>query len=160
MYVVYIVGSYAPCDGRTEQENVTRAVALGALALTEGHIPIIPHVTIGCAALMLGDRADEIARQASYAGQGDGLAGWLGRLERDVEVWAIARDDGTYSKGTQAEVAAGRNFDGRVDRVYHLRTSATWAGWRKRFEKADLLDVYEAASKPGAAFPRWPGDTR
>ena len=153
---VYIIGPYAPSEGRTEAMNVTRAVALGALALTEKRIPIIPHVMIGCSSLLLGRHghpdADGLAREASYGDRG-GLAGMLrdSWATIDAACWVLLNDDGTMSAGTQAEhdVLGAEH----VDIEKH-----TWAGWQPRFEASGLGKLYEEASRAGTGFPRWPGD--
>lgn len=144
--IVYIIAPFAACDGRTEQQNVIRAVALGSLALSRGCIPFVPHVAISCPALSLPD-ADRIARET-----GLDLVSALGRLAEEApdvlgHAWIIERDDGTLSPGSALEVERGRF---KVQR-------RTWADWRPFFEADDLMALYDAATK-GEPFARWPGD--
>jgi len=152
--IVYIIGNYAAGDGRTEQQNVTRAVALGSLALMRGMVPIIPHLTIGCPALLLGRHgsvdADVLAREASYGG--DALSGGLAKRLATVadDVWVLLRDNGGASTGTGIEYSFATN--GADAGPF----SMTWDQWRSEFAASDLLDLYDAASKTDATFPRWP----
>lgn len=155
---VYIIGPYTACDGLSEQHHVTRAVALGALALREGRVPLIPHLTVGCPSLVLdwfgvGD-ADALARQASY-GEGGGLAG-LVRSTRPIvgtDVWAILRQDGSMSTGTRAEHEVVTS-----DPLGHPAVALRWPEWRPRFEAAGIGHIHDELSKPITGFLRWPRD--
>lgn len=162
----YIIGPYAAYTDENgvlhaERENVSRAVALGSLALTKGMVPVIPHITIGCSALLLGEHghpdADGIAKWASYGGGNSGLAAFMGGLaypNGSVTMWGLLREDETMSKGTQIEYDAFRHLAPRA--TAHARP---WAGWRDHFIEAGLEALWQDAGKSDAQFPRWPGDT-
>ena len=149
---------------------MTRAVALGSLALTTGQVPIIPHLSIGCPSLLLGKHsetgvdADMLARKASYGDGSGGLAGMLRDVVAlgeviawpviDLSLWILLRDDGSMSPGTRAEYEACgglRDQEGLVCKY-------TWSDWGPHFQAAGLERLYAEASKPSATFPCWPGD--
>jgi hypothetical protein len=158
--IAYVIGPYAANEGRTESMNVTRAVALGSLALAHGLVPIIPHVTLGCSALLLGDHghpdADKLARDASYGPyEKSGLANFLGNASPVLRVcvFLLLQDDRRPSKGTAIELGlVGGPFR-------HPLFQGTWEDWRRPFGESGLSSLYEAATT-GTTFPRWPGDAR
>jgi hypothetical protein len=158
---VYIIGSYAAYDEHSERVNITRAVALGSLALATGHVPIVPHITIGCSSLLLGQHsdvdADALAREASYGKNGSGgLAAMLrdSCASMDVSLWVILRDDGTMSSGTKAEYDEFTSDPIGVGAI-----SLTWEDWGSKFAAAGLETLYALSNNAKkATFPCWPGD--
>jgi hypothetical protein len=154
----YVIGPYAAGEDRTEAQNVARATALGALALTRGLVPVTPHLTIGCSALLLGEHGhpepDRLARDASYgADQESGLAALMASEISELTLFVLLKDDRTPSLGTAIERGL----------VTFIRAAGTpiiegnWSDWRPHFEASGLLGLYEAVTA-GAVFPRWPGD--
>jgi hypothetical protein len=160
---VYIIGPYAAYDEHSERVNVTRAVALGSLALATGHVPIVPHVTIGCSSLLLGQHsgsgvdADALAREASYGKNGSGgLAAMLrdSCASMDVTLWIILKDDGTMSSGTKAEYDEFTSDPIGVGFI-----SLTWEDWGPKFTAAGLETLYALSNNAKTAtFPCWPDD--
>lgn len=168
----YVIGPYAAYEmnGRrySEAVNVSRAVAIGAMALHRGYVPIIPYDTIGMCALLFGDDAEGLAREASYGGTAGGLAQLLGAWGRaadlaagppfvhendiirglNLTVWVLEREDGSLSKGTEAELNRVQVSRGWAPTIYRHG----WQGWRDM--RPDMHDVFEAAER-GDLVTNW-----
>ena len=149
--ICYIIGPCSPCEGRTEEQNIARATALGALALRMGMIPIIPHLTINKPAMLLEEHGiadhDKLAREACYAGPGGGLAGLLrdSWSTLDVQMWVLCLDNCDLSTGTKAELETFINSGDPLLEQYSPRVG-TWLKWKADFEAEGLLGLYLSTS--------------
>lgn len=153
--LVYVAGPYAAPTPEGIEQNVRRAVAVGAYATRLGYAPIVPHA-------------------AGFAGvygdphEGDGPTGETRRRSIEIgcaharfvsaqggELWIIQRDDGTMSSGVQAE------FDAWCETAHlHKRVaSAPWAAWQARLEAVeqvtDLDPPVGVRITPAAQAARW-----
>ena len=124
---VYIAGPFTDPRPEVIAWHVARACLLGRLASAVGLVPVVVHEDI--AAGVYGDDADPVQRASGRARTMEVVWSCAG-------VWALRRDDGTMSEGTDAEY---RGTDGR-------RLAGTWAEWRGLVERAapDLLGAWDA----------------
>lgn len=124
MMLVYVAGPYA---GTREgiAVNVARALALGRWAVAGGHAPIVTHL-FGAAGLYgAPDEQDDGTSRRDALASGCALAAAVGGA-RGI-FWGIARDDGSMSEGTAAELAAFRRAGTGA-----FVSVQTWAEWLAR----------------------------
>lgn len=110
---VYIAGPYLGSVSEI-RANVRRALALATHAVRGGFTPFVPHALGVEGVYGKGATADETALDCCLA-----MVHHVAEFE-DAQLWAIARDDGTLSEGTQLELDT---WDGAEPIV------RTWAEW-------------------------------
>lgn len=128
---VYIAGPYGAPSADLIQRNVARALAVGRLAVAQGHAPVVTHL-LGAAGLY--GAADEsvvgVRETAIACGRsGADMVGCANGL-----LWAISSEAGSLSEGTAAEVEAWRQavvhqsaFSGFERHALVVRPWSAWA---------------------------------
>lgn len=157
----YIAAPYAAESPALVAWNVTRAVLLARMLVTEGRAPVLVHTMI---APVYGDetpanRAVGIACDCAL------VAAVAGR--HGSEFVALLRDDDTCSSGMSQEYVAWCDVRRQVLRDLAKSTApsvraGSWRWWRQAFARAGLLSEWEALlDAPGnVAVPRAAGGVR
>lgn len=115
---VYIAGPLAAGTLAERQEHYRRIVALTRYAIRQGFAPVCPHLTIG---VPLGWPEVGESPEARVVGLEASMALLDAVVSSDGVVWALRRDDGSLSAGTEAEVEWASGAASLV--------SGTWAEW-------------------------------
>jgi hypothetical protein len=120
--LVYIAGPYAAPTPKERTENVRRIGELSRFALTLGYVPVSVHAAVEAG--HYGDDSDPAAR-ARGIDAACGIATMVAKA--GGHFFAIRRDDGSYSTGTQMERDV---FLANATLGVWFRR-ATWAEWER-----------------------------
>ena len=117
---VYIAGPLAADTLAERREHYRRIVALTRYAIRQGFAPVCPHLTIG---VPMGWPEVGESPEARAAGLETSMALLGAVVGAGGVVWALRRDDGSLSAGTEAEVAWADR------RSVYIVSSGPWAEW-------------------------------
>lgn len=101
VFTVYVAAPFAAAEGLSVEDNVARAVALGALATAEGYAPLVVHPAVEAGVY----GSDDVpADRANGLRCTQGLAELVG--SGAGQLWILVRPSGRLSFGCEAEKEA------------------------------------------------------